>query len=248
MRHVAEREERARSRTHPQLDAVLVEKHGEVGQSARSYDVDARVPRVCRDAPQRQGEVLLAKGRDREQGFEEPAYAALDGALVRDVAVLDRARVEEDARPSVRDLYARALGELLDEAEERDLVGAQARVVVVGADAVDANWPAREEREDEAVTEAGVPCKVEHARRRRRGRRGSGRRWEALSGPAGCASVPVSVCAVPVSPVPVLPLTWEQLQLRGERKGERADGGEEAHPRTPPELPRSLCWVEAAGV
>lgn len=157
---------RKSGQTHPQLDALLVEEHGEVRQPARPDHIHARVPPIRRDAPQRQTEILLPKWRDRQQRFEEPPYASFERTLVGDLAVLDRAGVEEDACAGIADLDPRTLGEFLHQAEEGDLVDSQAGVVVVWPDPVYPYWSAREEGEDEAVPESGVACEVEYARGR----------------------------------------------------------------------------------
>lgn len=133
-------------------------------QPARPNRVDARIKAVRRDAPEGQDEVLLPERSDREQRLEVPAHAAFVRTLVRDLAVLDRARMEEERGSGVGDLEPRPLGELLDEAEVGHLVRSEAGLVVVGADAVDADGLAGEEREDETMAEARVAGKGQDAR------------------------------------------------------------------------------------
>lgn len=125
-------------------------------QPARPDRVDTRVESVRRDASQRQDEVLLPERCDRQQRFQVPPDAALVRTLVRHVAVLDGARVEQERRSRVRDLQPRPLRQLFDQAEVRHFVRSQSGLVIVGTDPVDSDRFPRQEREDEPVSESGV--------------------------------------------------------------------------------------------
>lgn len=135
-----------------------------MGETAGTDGVYARVAAVGGDASEGEVEVLLAKGREGEEGFEEPTDAAFVRAGMVDSAALDGTGMEEEGSAGVGDLEAGTLGELLDEAEERDLVGLEAGLVLVGANAVDADGAAGEEGEDEAMAEVGLAGEGEHSR------------------------------------------------------------------------------------
>lgn len=106
-------------------------------QGTRSQSIDTRVPAIGCDPLERQAQILLPKRCDRKQRLEEPPDAPRQRALVNESPTGEGAGVEEEGGSGVGDLDAGAFGELFEEAEERDLVVAQAGLVVVGTDLID---------------------------------------------------------------------------------------------------------------
>lgn len=163
-----QRGKQTQPRTHPEFDAIPIEEHGQMRQPARPDRIDTWVDRVGRDPSEGQDQVLFPKRRQRQQRFQVPTDGppfALMGTRMGNLAVLDRARVEEERRARVGNLEPRPLRQLFDQPQEGHLVRLQTGFVIVGSDAVDPDGAAREQREDESVSEAGVAFEREHARR-----------------------------------------------------------------------------------